>query len=268
MPSACELASNLYIKVLHHPHSGKSSATVIPLDRPIPTTQLNQSPFTACKSDCKPWAPFRNCANFEFAEEAVTQGFHAETVDKLLAGYHGHWASHTNLMLHTNKDLQKYCAAACKFVVQFQDGEVTHEYQGKEHTFRFKFRDPWEWLHDILTDSTLSESIMWYPVEKYLHNGPKITRIFDELNSGTEWWDIQVRRFASRNSLPHCFLPLDLWIDKSNVSKTVTKHPIILHLGFLPSLIRNGSGNGGRVLVSYMPVICAPVFFYDDFYSC
>ena len=55
--------------------------------------------------------------------------------------------------------------------------------------------------------------------------------------------------------IPHCFLPLHLWLDKSNVSTTVKMHPIILHPGFLPSKIRNGSGNGGGVLLGYMPIV-------------
>jgi len=120
-------------------------------------------------------------------------------------------------------------------------------------------------------DPTLSESIIWYPVEKYLHQGGRITRIYDELNSGTRWWQIQVSNIF-RNPLiyysdsfqdslpqevgcPHCFLALHLWLDKSNVSTTVTKHPIILRPGFLPSIIRNASGNGGGVLIGYMAVV-------------
>lgn len=51
---------------------------------------------------------------------------------------------------------------------------------------------------------------------------------------------------------PHVFLPLHLWLDKSNVAKTVVKHPMILRPGFLPHSIRNGSGNGGGVLIAYM----------------
>ncbi|KAF8581526.1 hypothetical protein K439DRAFT_1618966 [Ramaria rubella] len=223
--------SNHYIEVIHHPHSGNSAATMIPLDQSISTTQHNRSPQNVCNCNGKPWAPFCNRADFEFAEEAVTQGFCAETVNKLLDGYQGRWATQMHLTLRNNKDLQNSLATAHKFGVQFQDGEVTHEYQGKTHTFRM-----------------LCELIMWYPVEKYLHDGLRITRLFDELNTGSEWWEVQ-DGLPQETGLPHCFLPLHLWLDKSNVSKTITKHPIILRPAFLPSHIRNGSGNGGGVLV-------------------
>ena len=61
------------------------------------------------------------------------------------------------------------------------------------------------------------------------------------------------------DEMPHCFLPLHLWLDKSNVSKTVKKHPIVLRPGFLPREIRNGSGNGGGALIGYMPVVCCVI---------
>ncbi|KAF8584135.1 hypothetical protein K439DRAFT_1616925 [Ramaria rubella] len=181
----------------------------------------NRSPQNVCNCNGKPWAPFCNHANFEFAKKAITQGFHAEM---------GCWATQTHLTLCNNKDLQNSLAAVCKFGVQFQDGKVMHEYQGKTHTF-----------------CTLCELIMWYPVEKYLHDGLRITHLFNELNTGSEWWEVQ-DGLPQETGLPHCFLPLHLWLDKSDVLKTVTKHPIILHPAFLPSHIRNGSGNGGGVL--------------------
>ncbi|KAF8572836.1 hypothetical protein K439DRAFT_1625498 [Ramaria rubella] len=133
------LISNHYIKVIHHPHSGNSAATVIPLDQSISTTQHNCSPQNVHNCNGKLWAPFCNRANFEFAEEAVTQGFRAEMVNKLLDGYQGRWATQMHLTLCNNKDLQNSLAAARKFGVQIQDGEVMHEYQGKTHMFWFKF---------------------------------------------------------------------------------------------------------------------------------
>jgi len=33
---------------------------------------------------------------------------------------------------------------------------------------------------------------MWYPVEKYLHEGAKIIGLYDETNTGQRWWEIQV----------------------------------------------------------------------------
>jgi len=33
---------------------------------------------------------------------------------------------------------------------------------------------------------------MWFPVQKFLRDGNRITRIYDELNTGDTWWTIQV----------------------------------------------------------------------------
>jgi hypothetical protein len=46
-------------------------------------------------------------------------------------------------------------------------------------------------------------------------------------------------------------------MDKGYVTKWVKKRPNLLHAAFLPSEIRNASGNGGGVLIGYMPVVSA-----------
>jgi len=65
--------------------------------------------------------------------------------------------------------------------MQFKAGKVTHDFHGVSYTYEFKYRDPWEWLLDILCDPTFCHSIMWYPVE---HQGANITCIYDETNTG------------------------------------------------------------------------------------
>lgn len=53
----------------------------------------------------------------------------------------------------------------------------------------------------------------------------------------------------------HCFLPLLVWTDDGNITKTVKKHPVILHAAFLPGAIRNGSRNAGGFLLGYTVVV-------------
>lgn len=57
------------------------------------------------------------------------------------------------------------------------------------------------------------------------------------------------------NGYPHCYLPLHLWLDKGLVTKRVKKHPIVIRPAFLPWKIRNGSGNGGGMLLGFMPAV-------------
>ncbi|KAF8527226.1 hypothetical protein JB92DRAFT_3081531 [Gautieria morchelliformis] len=113
------------------------------------------------------------------------------------------------------------------------------------------------WIRDLVTDPSLSSSLILYPVKKFLHANGGITQIFDEINTGQTWWDIQ-EQLPYYPYLPHCFLPLHLWLDKGKVSSTVTMHPILLRPGFLPRAIQNGSGNRGAVLIGYMPRIVDP----------
>lgn len=113
---------------------------------------------------------------------------------------------------------------------------------------------------------------MWWPVRKYLVSGWKKTRLYDETNTGDEWYGIQVRiiyqldydvRITGRvlqsslptdEEYPNCYLPLHIWLDKGNMTKKVKKHPMVLRPAFLPREIRNASGNGGGILLGYMPV--------------
>ncbi|KIJ42288.1 hypothetical protein M422DRAFT_254693 [Sphaerobolus stellatus SS14] len=97
-----------------------------------------------------------------------------ETIATLLEGFHGRWASGTDITMHGINDYQKSLAAARHFGVR--EGQVSHTFRGKEYVFKFQYRDPWKWILDIVTDPTLAESIIWYPVEKLLHHNGRITR--------------------------------------------------------------------------------------------
>ncbi|KIJ30554.1 hypothetical protein M422DRAFT_267894 [Sphaerobolus stellatus SS14] len=244
-----------FIEVIHHPHSRKHTPTIIYLDQLIDNgnTKLRTIP----EPPQKPWAPFRTRADFEFTEQVVTKCIRKDTVDILLMGFHGRWAQSTTITLRDYQAVLISLEAARKFGVPFWDGNVEHTFQSHTYTFEFKFRDTWEWILELVCDPTLSEQIMWYPVQRSFNNCFRIVRLYDELNSGEAWWEIQ-SSLPQEDGLPHCYLPLHLWLDKSKVSEKVKMHPIIIHPGFLPSAIRNGSGNGGGVLIGYMPIVGDP----------
>ena len=54
---------------------------------------------------------------------------------------------------------------------------------------------------------------------------------------------------------PHSFLPLHFWLDKGLVTRRVKKFPMILCAAWLPRSICNASGNGGGILLGYMPMV-------------
>jgi len=55
--------------------------------------------------------------------------------------------------------------------------------------------------------------------------------------------------------MQHCYLPLHFWLDKGLVTRRVCKYPMVLRPVWLPRQIRNASGNGGGILVGYMPMV-------------
>jgi hypothetical protein len=107
---------NMFIEVFHHPHSGKTSPTIIAIDKATPQHGTTR-PFVASKLG-KPWAPFRTRADFEFSEQVVTKCLERSTVDILLSGFHGNWACKTALTLRSYADVQASLVAARKFGVQ------------------------------------------------------------------------------------------------------------------------------------------------------
>jgi hypothetical protein len=57
------------------------------------------------------------------------------------------------------------------------------------------------------------------------------------------------------NPYPNCWLPLHVWLDKGLITKHVKMFPIVLRLLWLPSEIRNASGNGGGVFLGFMVMV-------------
>ena len=95
--------------------------------------------------------------------------------------------------------------------------------------------------------------------------------MYDEPNTADTWWDVDVSShisakyailfFSPKSELPYCdqfphsYLPLHFWLDKGMVTRRVKKYPMLLRPAWLPRQIRNASGNGGGVLIGYMPIV-------------
>jgi len=138
------------------------------------------------------------------------------------------------------------------------------------YKFTFEYRDPWEWILSIIQDESLAPMAMWNAVQKYYCSGDFEERIYDEPNTADTWWNVDVSLisanqchvyFFSKSELPdndifpHCYLPLHFWLDKGMVTRRVKKYPMLLRPAWLPRQIRNASGNGGGVLIGYMPIV-------------
>ena len=105
-----EPAPTMYIKILHHPHSGLKEPGIVPLqgdhiraveDRPsVPQAML------------KPWAPFRSRSDFEYTETAVQGLLNEDVVNKQLYGLHNGWAEKSCITLRSYVDMERSLAAA------------------------------------------------------------------------------------------------------------------------------------------------------------
>jgi hypothetical protein len=56
--------------------------------------------------------------------------------------------------------------------------------------------------------------------------------------------------------IEHCLVPFHIFLDKGHVSTQVNMHPIVLHATWLSSEVQNGSGNGGGIIIGFMPIVC------------
>ncbi|KAJ6474374.1 hypothetical protein C8R45DRAFT_1063502 [Mycena sanguinolenta] len=165
-------------------------------------------------------------------------------VNAQLEGLHsGRWCDNTRITMQNADDLHKHLEMARHYVVETFEGETRH--------FEFYYRDPWEWIVELATDPTLVNNIVWYPSRKYLVVDGVRRRLRDEPYTADYWWEIQ-SKLPQVDGLPHCLAWLLLWLDEGRVSSHTSMYPILLRPLFLPSQIRNCSGNGGSELVGHM----------------
>lgn len=95
-----------FIRIVHHPHSHCPSV-IIPLDS---VSSSSNSTFEPClpASSTKPYAPFRNLADFEFTENAVLNLLPPKSVDTILHGIHNGWSrAGSRLTIRNHKDMEQ-----------------------------------------------------------------------------------------------------------------------------------------------------------------
>ncbi|KDR66778.1 hypothetical protein GALMADRAFT_147642 [Galerina marginata CBS 339.88] len=245
-----------YIKIIPHPHSPNPTTRIIALNANTSLCHSERSNYMP-KPDPYPWAPFKNLSDFEYTETAIMGLLPKWIVDKQLKGLNSNWADKSHLTIKNFKEMNEVLSRARKYFVQFKRDVVSATYQGKIYNFNFEYRDPWEWILSVIQDESLAPMAMWNAVQKFFCAGTHQERIYDEPNTADTWWDID-SELPDSDIFPHSYLPLHFWLDKGMVTRRVKKHPMLLRPAWLPRQIRNASGNGGGVLIGYMPVIEDP----------
>ncbi|KAJ7744400.1 hypothetical protein B0H16DRAFT_1727331 [Mycena metata] len=144
-----------FIEIIHHPHSGITDPTIIPLDSNeiIPSAPAAEVPLEELE---RPWASFRTRADFEYTATAVAGGLSADIVDSQLNGINKSRSVGSMLTIDNSADMARSLAAAREYVVPFETGQISAEFEGKEYTFEFQYRDPWKWIVELVTDPLLA----------------------------------------------------------------------------------------------------------------
>ncbi|KAG6823709.1 hypothetical protein H0H92_009286, partial [Tricholoma furcatifolium] len=163
-PLHAAVLPDVYIKIVPHPHSSLP-ATIIPLD--TATASLPTSTYHAKPSD-KPWAPFRTLEDFEVTEFAVRSLLKKDQINTLLQGVNHRWTSgKTKVTLQNYEDMQKSLDHARNYIVKFKSGEVSVPYRGEIQTFKYEYRDPWEYVLSLVRDPSLASLHCWNSVKKF-----------------------------------------------------------------------------------------------------
>ena len=110
-----------FIEVVPHPHSLLPRTTIplsgnrLALHHATPQVDINCHGPDSLR---KPWAPFRNRSDFEFAELVVNERLSRGGIQCALRGMHGPWSKDgSNITMNSADDLEKSLAAARKFVL-------------------------------------------------------------------------------------------------------------------------------------------------------
>ncbi|KAJ7217054.1 hypothetical protein GGX14DRAFT_358335 [Mycena pura] len=244
--------SRLYIEIEHHPHSGLKNE-IIPLDSDSKAAAPQRSTGTIVPRSRHPWAPFPSRPDFEWAETMYLQP--QDIIKSQLKGLHGSWNPNgTALTIQTEPQLRDLLAKARQYGVEFESDQLTEEIDAEERAFTIRFRDPWQWVLEVVTDASLADDIVWYPYRKYLVVDGAHQRLRDEAYTADLWWDMQ-SKLPHIPGMHHCMFPLLLWLDEGRVTSHTNMYPMLLRSLSLPSAIRNGSGNGGSFLVGFMAQI-------------
>ncbi|KAJ7461103.1 hypothetical protein FB451DRAFT_1341275 [Mycena latifolia] len=128
---------------------------------------------------------------------------------------------------------------------------------GAEKKYTFFYRDPWEWIRSLVTDPSLAHVTAWKSRRMFYHEDGRRERFFTEPWTAERWYEVDTE-LPIPNPYPNCWLPLHIWLDKGLVTKHVKMFPIVARPLWLPSEIRNASGNGGGVFLGFMVMVKDP----------
>ncbi|KAJ7199827.1 hypothetical protein GGX14DRAFT_661239 [Mycena pura] len=249
-------APEAYIIVEPHPKDRHSQRSVSSLSDMTTSATRTASGGPAHLDNlldaARPWAPWPTIHDFEYAETAVQGLLRPVIIDKQLKGIAGTWTSHRSEMKMKNyKEYQRALIAARVPGVNFRSHTISPELWGEIKQYTFYYRDPWEWILSLVIDPALARISTWKSQHKFFVEDGRSERYVDEPWTADNWYAVD-DQLPDSTKLPHCWLPLHIWLDKGMVTSHVKMFPIVLRALWLPSEVRNAAGNGGGVIIGFM----------------
>ncbi|KAK7029209.1 hypothetical protein R3P38DRAFT_3267043 [Favolaschia claudopus] len=207
----------------------------------------------------RPWAPWNSLADFGYTESAVKGVLSKDIIDMQLKGLSGPWSNPggSRITMKDYRDYKLYLAKARTLGVKFLNATVEANLWGEPKKYTFYYRDPWEWILSLVTDPGLARVSQWQSRRLYYCENGEMERYVHEPFTADRWHEVD-SELPAANPLMHCWLPLHIWLDKGLVTSHVKMFPIVLRALWLPSEIRNASGNGGGVIIGFMIMVEDP----------
>ncbi|KAJ7300529.1 hypothetical protein DFH08DRAFT_919254 [Mycena albidolilacea] len=191
-------------------------------------------------------------SDFEYTETAVQGLLKPKFIDTQLRGMTGPWShGHGAITMKDYPDYRRVLTQARASGIQFRKATVQASLWGAEKTYTFFYRDPWEWIRGLVTDPSLAHVTAWKSRRMFYCEDGGRERFITEPWTANRWYEVDME-LPTPNPYPNCWLPLHIWLDKGLITKHVKMFPIVLRPLWLPSEIRNASGNGGGVFLGFM----------------
>ncbi|KAJ7613048.1 hypothetical protein FB45DRAFT_759393 [Roridomyces roridus] len=248
-----------YILIEPHPKDVGNLPQRIPLDQSTGCDDTDTRSYATNWIDiAKPYAPWRTLADFEYTEGAVKGLLKSDLIDFQLKRIGGDWTEgRSKISLQNYREYRHALTCATTAGVQFHKGTAEAKIWGETRKYSFFYRNPWEWIKTLLQDPSLACHSNWKSRKMFYSEGDHTERFVNEPWTGNRWWEVD-DELPQPNPFAHCWLPLHIWLDKGLVTKHVKMFPIVLRALWLPSEIRNASGNGGGVFIGFMVVVTDP----------
>ncbi|GJE98686.1 hypothetical protein PsYK624_149210 [Phanerochaete sordida] len=141
----------------------------------------------------RPWHPFTERLDFEFAEAALDARLNQAQIDKFLAIIKSVARPDAAFTLKSSSDLDKAWSRASVLQTPFEQHEVQVAYKKQDYKFEVWNRSLWDWVLDQLHDPRLAPFLHWDARRLYRFDGHNWVGFVNEPFTASRAWNVQVQ---------------------------------------------------------------------------